>query len=400
MEKVRLCVLLLGLFQIPDLPTALASDSDTIAHHSYYAFTTTAHSGYLLPTWSFVRGMLRTEGRDFCRFEDVSVQMIRQTIGEKPIDQIFRYPRYGFGVYTGKFFCDEYLTTPLGAFGIFQGNVARWNLLSLDYDIVFGLTGHWNHYDPASGNYNTTLADDFTTHVAFGIRLNGSIGNHWEVGLGYSFAHFSNGAMDIPNFGLNMAAPQLCMTYLPQNTRDKRIRRVIPPYVPNTYLDIALYGGEKNLPYPECDLDTAHSFYGFHYPQFGITAVLNRNLGYVVAVGLGLHLGYDASKNARYRELNGATLPDFRFRAANLNLGIVPSCEFNYDKVAFVLQPCFSILKHETTFKKPDFFGKFGLKWKLLDETYAGIQLHTFKLHADFIEFSLGYRLRLTRRSN
>jgi hypothetical protein len=40
------------------------------------------------------------------------------------------------------------------------------------------------------------------------------------------------------------------------------------------------------------------------------------------------------------------------------------------------------------------------LKFKMWEVYYAGIQLHTFKLHADFIEFSLGYRLPITRQSN
>lgn len=128
--------------------------------------------------------------------------------------------------------------------------------------------------------------------------------------------------------------------------------------------------------------------------------MLNRNLSYVVTLGLGLHLGYDSSKNTRYRMVNGQVAPDLGFLADNINIGIVPSCEFNFDKVTFVMQPCFSIYKHETSFKKPDFFGKFGLKFKIWEEYYAGIQLHTFKLHADFIEWSIGYRLPLTRQSN
>ena len=279
-------------------------------------------------------------------------------------------------------------------------HIGHGNRFSLNYFLWAGLTGNWNHYDPARNNFNTTLAGDFTAHIDAGLQLNYEISSHFEAGIGGAFTHFSNGAMKIPNFGINMLAPRVSITYIPDAIEQKKIKRTIPKYLKNTYLDIAIYGGEKELPYPECDLDTAHNFFGFQYPQFGLTAVLNRNLSYVLTLGLGLHLGYDSSKNARYRLENGQTVPNLSFRTENLNLGIIPSMELNFDKVAFVLQPCFTLVKHETTFKKPTFFGKFGLKYVLWDNLYAGVQLHTFKLHADFIEFSLGYRLPFTRQSN
>lgn len=363
-------------------------------------YTLLIHEGYLLPTWSFVRGKFKTEGPDFCQFKDLSLMVLKQTIGEKPIEQLFHYPRYGVGLYTGTFFKYNYLTHPIGAFGIFQAPLLEYKGLSLNYSLLLGLTGNWNHYDPSHGNFNTTLASDFTSHVGFGLFLEYQIRPRWEAGLGFSFTHFSNGAMQIPNFGINMLAPQVRLSYLTQNTRATRIKRSLPPYAKNTYLDLALYGGEKQLPYPECDLDTAHRFFGFHYPQFGLTAVLNRRVGYAVALGMGVHLGYDSSKNSRYTTVNGETQADLSFNAQNLYLGLVPSFELTFDKVAFVLQPCYMLLKHETSFKKPNFFGKFGLKFNMMDEVYAGVQLHTFKLHADYIECSLGYRLPLTRRSN
>lgn len=266
MKKVLICTLYLCLLHPLEIRPAIAADNDTSAHTNYCAFSTTAHSGYLLPTWSFIRGKFNTDGPEFCQFNDISFQWLKQTTGVLPIEQIFHYPRYGFGIYTGEFFKSNYFSRPWGVFGIFIGSFADWRRLSLNYSMLIGATGNWNHYDPAQGNFNTTLANDFTTHVDFGLRLTYEVNRHFEAGLGCSFAHFSNGAMEIPNFGINMLSPQVSLTYLPHYSKDKRIKRVVPPYLQNSYLDLALYGGEKNLPYPECDLDTAHNFFGFHYP--------------------------------------------------------------------------------------------------------------------------------------
>lgn len=400
MNKYLIITLIIAMIYHSAIKSVTNTDADSIVLKSHYVYSVLAHVGRLLPTWNFMREKYRTEGTDFGHFHDFSFQVLKQTIGEKPIEQIFHYPRYGMGLYTGQFFKDNYLSKPVGCYGIFMGTFTELNRLSLNYTLLFGITGNWNHYDPEHNNDNTTLASSYTTHIDFGILFNYEFSTHVEAGIGWSFAHFSNGALKIPNFGINLLAPQVSLSYMPYHTKYQRIRRPIPPYLKNTSLDIALYGGDKNLPYPECDLDTAHHFSGFLYPQFGLTAVVNRNISYVVALGVGLHLGYDSSKNARYREENGATKADLSFLADNINLGIIPSLELNFDKVAFVLQPCFSLFKRETTFKKPDFFGKFGLKFKLMDELYAGILLHTFKLHSDFIEFSLGYRLPLTRQSN
>lgn len=397
--KALVCILLLLLF-CRHMRSANEESDDSIQTKPVLVYSTVLHTGYLLPTWSFIRGKFKTDGPAFCRFYDASVMVLKQTDGSLPIEQIFHYPRYGFGIYTGQFFKGDYLSNPWGVFGMFIGSLAEWKRLSFQYSILTGLTGNWNHYDPTRNNFNTTLANDFTTHIDLGLRLNCAFSQHVEVGLGGSFAHFSNGAMEIPNFGINMLSPELSLTYLPRQSTEKRIRRILPAYLKNTYLDLALYGGEKHLPYPECDLDTAHNFFGFHYPQFGLTAVLNRNISYVLAVGLGLHVGYDPSKNTRYEVVDNRIRADLGFRSENIHVGLISSLEVNFDKVAFVIQPCYSIFKQESTFKKPDFFGKFGLKFKLWEAYYAGMQLHTFKLHADFIEFSLGYRLPITRRSN
>ncbi len=398
MFKVCVCTLIFALISHQNATSVTKNEMDTIHHSNPIVYSLSTHIGRLLPTWSFMIQKYRTEGPEFADFEDFSFQVLKQTLGEKPIEQIFHYPRYGLGLYTGQFFREQYRSRPIGVYGVFLGPFVETNKISLNYSILLGLTGNWNHYDPARNNFNTTLANDFTSHVDFGLLLNYELSRRFEAGIGCSFAHFSNGALKIPNFGINMFTPQFSLSYTPDNKKEKRMKSLIPRYLQNTFLDIALIGGEKNLPYPECDLDTAHNFFGFQYPQFALTAVLNRNISYVVTLGLGLHVGYDSSKNTRYRMENGQISPDLSFLADNIMLGIIPSLELNYDRVAFVLQPCYSILKHETSFKKPDFFGKFGLKFKLVEELYAGIQLHTFKLHADFIEFSLGYRLPLTRR--
>jgi len=400
MKNASICIVLFSLIFNQTLKPAISVDVDSTRHKIHYMYAVLAQSGQLMPTWSFMRDKYRTDGEEFGDFSSLSFQILKQTYGDKPIEQIYHYPRYGIGVYTGNFFRDSYLSKPLGLYGVFSAPLFEWNHLRLNYYVWAGIIGNWNHYDPSKNNFNTTLAGDFTSHIDAGLQLNYKISTHFEAGIASAFTHFSNGAMKIPNFGINMLAPRFSITYLPENVEPKKIKRALPKYLKNTFLDIALYGGEKELPYPECNLDTAHNFFGFNYPQFGLTAVLNRNINYVLTLGLGLHLGYDSSKNTRYRLDNGQTVADLNFRAENLNLGIIPSLELNYDKIAFVLQPCFSIYKHETTFKKPDFFGKFGLKLVLWDNVYTGVQLHTFKLHADFIEWSLGYRLPLTRQSN
>lgn len=400
MKIALLCILTCTLLSHQNSTCATENEVDTTHHPSEYVYSLSTHIGRLLPTWSFMIQKYRTDGPEFADFEDFSFQVLKQTLGVKPIEQIFRYPRYGLGLYTGQFFREQYRSRPIGIYGVFQGPFVEFNKISFNYSMLLGLTGNWNHYNPTKNNFNTTLANDFTSHVDFGLHLMYELSQQFEAGIGCSFAHFSNGAMKIPNFGINMFTPQFSVSYIPENKKGKRIKSLIPKYLKNTFLDMAFVGGEKNLPYPECDLDTAHNFFGFHYPQFALTAVLNRNISYVVTLGLGLHLGYDSSKNTRYRIENGRVAPDLSFLADNFNVGIIPSLELNYDRVAFVLQPCYSIFKHETSFKKPDFFGKFGLKFKMVEELYAGIQLHTFKLHADFIEFSLGYRFPLTRQSS
>jgi len=150
MKKILVCTLCYFLICLQQSTLATNAETDTTSHKNQYLYAVLGQSGQLLPTWSFMRDKYSTDGEEFGDFNSLSFQILKQTYGEKPIEQIFHYPRYGIGVYTGKFFRDNYLSHPLGIYGVFMGPLLEWNRFNLNYFLWAGLTGNWNHYDPAS----------------------------------------------------------------------------------------------------------------------------------------------------------------------------------------------------------------------------------------------------------
>lgn len=336
------------------------------------------------------------DDKELGEFTALSFQLLRQTTGKSCWEQYYRYPRYGLGVIVSRFFHNEYLCTPITIYSVFQAPLIQWKKLSLNYETGIGLTFNWKSYNPAEGNYNISLGAPLTSYIDGAISLRYELTPHFDLGIGYSFTHFSNGAMKIPNFGINIYSPRISINYQINRFEPPLKKPVIPPLIKNTTLDISIYGGEKNVIYPECNVDTATEFNGIYYPEFGISTIIYRQLNYKLKVGIGMTLGYDGSKNSIVTLKNGRPDPDQSLRKENITFCIFPSFDLDFDKISAYAQPSFYLIKNETTYPRPDFFIRVGINYKLSEHLYIGPGLRSYRFHnADFIEWTVGYKMPL-----
>ncbi len=360
-----------------------------------FIYTIDINAGTIAHNNNFQRQMSFLTNGEFDDLMTFSFNMLKQTTKPDPYNQLFNYPRYGLGIKVGNFFEDVYESWPVMIYGLFESTIIQRSIFKLDYNVSFGLTDNWKKYDPSKGNFNTSFGSSRTCYSQFMIYMDCMINRFFNIGLGYGLTHFSNGAIKLPNvMGLNTVSPHLRLSYVPNRFKKPETRTEIPEYLKNTYLDISTYGGVRSVTYPECDIDTTTNFNVLPFPVFGVTAVLNRQISYLSTLGIGVTLGYDAARNAFVHPENGLPVADLGLNTDNVIISVFPSYEIEYKPVSFFLQPCFYLLKKETTYKKPTFYGRFGLKCNIWNNMYAGISLHTFKLHADYIEWALGYRIK------
>lgn len=85
--------------------------------------------------------------------------------------------------------------------------------LSLHYECQLGYSGNWGHYDRFRQPDNICIGSSENVYVGGNIYLKANISKHLDLNIGAGVCHFSNGATQMPNKGMNIAAPFIELTY-------------------------------------------------------------------------------------------------------------------------------------------------------------------------------------------
>lgn len=389
-KKIAFCFLVLWIFGVTSV---MAENADTTRIRTNFVFGGYAQYGDVLATNPYLKQSYSLANATN-EFAAISLQLLKQTSGEKIWEQKFGFPQYGIGIYSAHFFNNNQFGTPIAIYGLLKAPFKRWNKLSFNYEGGFGFTFNWEAFNPAENNYNISMGAAESVFIDLGANLTYELGSHFDLGFGYSFTHFSNGALKSPNQGLNTFSPKISLSYRVNRFRPKLLIQPDLAFRKNTSVDFSVFGGAKNVIYKGNDVDTITKYKGVYYPVYGFTTVVNRQVNYKSKLGIGMSLSYDGSYNSTVFVDNGELEPTEGFHGNKLSLSIFPSYELVINKLSVVLQPGFYVLRKQSVNKKPVAYQRLGLHYQISRNLFTGINLRAYNYHiSDFIEWTLGYRL-------
>ena len=327
-------------------------------------------------------------------FVALSFQLLKQTTGKNLWEKNYGFPSYGFGVYSASFANTSKFGTPIAVYAIFKAPFRRWNNFSLNYEGGFGLTFNWEGYNPAEGSYNISMGANESVFIDLGMNLSYALSSHFDVGIGYSFTHFSNGALKSPNYGLNTFAPKISLNYNLNRFLPPVIKERLPAHHRNTSIDFSFFGGVKNVSYSGNNVDSLTKYKGIYYAVYGLSTVLNHQITYKSKIGIGLSLGYDGSYNSTILVENGKLESIDGSYGDKISLSIFPSYELVINRLSVVVQPGFYLFRKPSGNHTPATYQRLGLQYLINNKIFAGICLRAYDYHvSDYIEWTLGYHL-------
>ena len=118
----------------------------------------------------------------------------------------------GFGA--GVLLTNRQLGTPFLAF-IEQGapiiNFGRH--VSLNYELNLGMAFGWKAYEAKINEDNHVVGSRVMSYIGADVFLRMVPGRHWDLNLGYGYAHSSNANLRMPNEGFNTMGGRLSLAY-------------------------------------------------------------------------------------------------------------------------------------------------------------------------------------------
>ena len=243
------------------------------------------------------------------------------------------------------------LGNPVSAY-IFQGATIKTlaSRLSLNYEWDFGLTYGWKAHDWETNPENRVIGSKMTAYIDVDIYLRWMLSKNWDVNIGASLTHYSNGNTSIPNAGLNVVATKASVAYYINRSRMQPKTRPLPPVDRYWLWDLTLYGAWKKK-----GVDTEVGAYALPgtYGVIGFTLNPLYHVNHWLNVGASLDGSYDGSAN---QEINSQALSKTYWSGSEADIYPAPW----YRKVTLGLSA-------RTEFVMPYFTINFGIGHNLVN---------------------------------
>jgi hypothetical protein len=355
----------------------------------YYQF------GQVVPTHGFVKGE-NPNNEPYSWYHAASLKYSIHTDGRKLWQQLYAYPVWGMGFYGAYFVGDnDELGNPLAAYMFIDLPVKRWKKWTIDYEMGFGLAFNWNRHDLLENNYYYPIGSKSTVFIDGGINATWAVSKHVDLSAGITYTHFSNGAVRLPNLGVNMLGARVEVRYLFKE-RPTFFRRDVPKYN-KEWEWLALLAPsmrQVGFEYITDQGDTAAA--AFDYGVISLGTGFNRQLSHKIKVGAGADISYNAAYGADTVMVNGTPEKAPFETKDKILLGLYPSFELVLGRLSMIAQPGFYVYQKQVEgFDTPRTYQRIGVKYHFFQNLIVGINIRAFNFSkADFIEWNIGYRIK------
>lgn len=300
-------------------------------------------------------------------------------------NELYNYPIYGIGVYSSTF-GQEHLGNPFAVYGFVAIPIApkvdsRWNF---NYRIALGLSGRFNPYDAEENPLNLIIGSKNNVFIDLGLQANYRLSQKFQVGAGLAFHHFSNGALALPNTGINLFPLSVSLAYSPSRQPFDFRKSTVPPMEETRELRLNYAFGLKQI-----DRENETQYF-----KSTLGAYYSKHFGYKWRLGLGMDVFYSASGNDRKvaGDKTGSFSALFSYGPAfSIDHVLTPRLYLNGNVGAYL---------HRNKFngENSPIFLRAGVRYKVYRDIYTGVSIKAHAGKADYIEWTMGYGLQFKKK--
>ena len=318
------------------------------------------------------------------------VRFGKQSSGSNEWEQWFNYPRYGVALryeHNTYRLPDNYrlLGDNISALGFINGNIVKTKVFIFDYTIMGGFAYWFKKYSPDENNpqhENKFIGTHINVHLSLDFGVNFIVSKHVDVFARGLFSHSSNGAVKLPNWGVNMVTGQIGARYH-INERAQEIRTIdTVKFVKKNSLFISEAPG-----FLESNKD--NKYYFGNTLQIGYLRTFDPRFSY----GGGIDIFFSHEVKSAYEEKG--ELENYN-AWKSMNFAVSALFEINYNRFVFhvgggvyVYQPA----KYLPNYYKP-YYERLGFKCLLGKNRnhYVGAMLKAHLDSIDYVEWMYGFK--------
>ncbi|ADV42330.1 acyloxyacyl hydrolase [Bacteroides helcogenes] len=275
-----------------------ATDTASFVRHFIHRLEIEGRAGYIFPTNPFLKG----QNLQMKELKNVYTGHLKYSFKLRPHTAashtyIDAYQGIGLGYFN--FGNRQELGSPVALYLFQGGNIAKFSpRLSLNYEWNFGISAGWKPYDEYTNPENKVVGSNVNAYLNANIYLNWVLSPKFDLMIGATGSHFSNGNTQYPNSGLNTVDCKIGLAYNFNRIKEelgKNRKYLTAPHFPrHISYDLTLFGSwrKKAVNVPGGQVPAPGT-----YPVFGFNLAPMYNLGYKFRAGVALDGVYDSSAN-------------------------------------------------------------------------------------------------------
>jgi hypothetical protein len=301
------------------------------------------------------------------------------TTGSKEWHKVYRYPEVGYAV--GLFdFRNPVLGQAIYGFTYMDKSLIKGVSSALRLKIGTGFVYITNPYDADKNFKNTALSSRIMYGMRGELTHSYDINKQWQIRSGITLTHFSNGAIKLPNSGINIPALKLGVQYI--------------PHVPVAHTAVADSSGNDSYKNTQFNISGAFTLKeiglpgGPKYPGGVLSAYVNRRLNRKSGINAGIDGFYNTALKQIIEsdpDVDSLRMPDFK------RVGITLGHELFISRVSMLVQLGVYVYK-PYQYIDNRLYQRYGLKYSINRHLFAGVMLKTHFGTADFMEWTLGVK--------
>jgi hypothetical protein len=304
----------------------------------------------------------------------------RPTHGEKEWQRAWHYPEYGLS------FFYIYLSNPqeLGSGFTVHPFLDLWLRRGERFNLKVKLTlapapGYLTRkFDRLENHKNNAIGSHFNGYDNIRVAATFRLSNTLRLETGIGMSHFSNGAISMPNLGINIPTLNLGLSYH-MNAEHVELN-TDPVLMGPVYSQLVVYGMAGLT---QIDPPGQKKRYG----AYTASIALERRISQRSKWTCGMEVAYNSSYIAEYN----ADTVFYRTKAEDLQLGLRGGYAICVGDLSFPIEMGVYLYNNQPS--NGPVFHRIGMRYRLNKHWIANITLKTHWAKADFFEWGVGYSI-------
>ncbi|MDD4150183.1 MAG: acyloxyacyl hydrolase [Bacteroidales bacterium] len=345
------------------------------SYNSYFnQFELKTHYGITIPHHDHMRYIINSN------IAIVELDYSIKTDGSKPWHHTWRFPEIGVGYLMGGLGNINILGFSQSAFIIFGIPIVETDKFLLKYRLGGGVGYISDKFDSRSNYYNIAVGSNFNAHLQLSVLCDYK---PFDIPLyftgGFAFNHFSNGAIETPNLGLNQITANIGVKYL-HSIYTYSLPRRQSQYMYNSELELSAYYAaavKENSTYE-------NKKYFINSIVFDASLRVSKKR----SLGGGINIIYDPSLQTQMED-NYKNISNL-FR---IGIHAVQELYLTDELTMPIYLGTYVLNSHKPNGKNFIVYSKVGIRYTFKERFFVNINLKTHISVADYIEFGVGMRL-------